>query len=131
MNENNDVAEALRPVARAFERLGVRYYVGGSVASAFHGAMRTTMDVDVIADLDDSHVAGLLADLSDGFYASEAAIRDAIRRRSSFNLIHLQTSFKVDVFMSRNRPFDESALVRATAGQLGSGSGFFVPIASA
>lgn len=54
---NGDVAEALRPVAKAFAHLGVPFYVGGCVASSFHGAMRSTMDVDLVADLSDAQVS--------------------------------------------------------------------------
>ena len=127
----DDVAAALRPVAAAFNQLDVRFYVGGSVASSFHGAMRSTMDVDLVADLEDDHVAPFLARLDGAYYYSEAAIRDAIRRKSSFNLIHLATSFKVDVFANRGRAFDLSAFSRAVLGQIGSEGECFVPIATA
>lgn len=127
----NDVAKALKPVARTFERLGIEFYVGGSVASSFHGAMRSTMDVDVIAKISDSHVGSLLAELGAEYYASESAMRDAVRRKSSFNLIHLSTSFKVDVFVHRGRAFDISALARAEPGKIGSDASFTSPIASA
>ena len=122
---------ALRPVANAFQRLGIRYYVGGSVASSFHGAMRSTMDVDIVADIVEKDVAPLLNELKDAFYASDVAIHEAVRRRSCFNLIHLATSFKVDVFIHRGREFDESVFARTVMGQIGSSDIFVVPIASA
>lgn len=128
---NDDLAEALRPVAKAFAHVGVPFYVGGSVASSFHGAMRSTMDVDLVADLSDAQVTPFLTELGDAYYFSEAAIRDAIRRKSSFNLIHLGTSFKVDVFANRGRPFDQSVFSRAAPGQIGGDADFVVPIASA
>ena len=86
----------LKPVANAFDRLGVEFYVGGSVTSSFHGAMRSTVDIDLVAKLDGAVVLPLITDLRDAYYASEVAIRDAVRRKTSFNLIHLATSFKVD-----------------------------------
>lgn len=131
MSELNDVAKALQPVAKTFERLGVEFYVGGSVASSFHGAMRSTMDVDLVASIDDAQVSPLLAELGAEYYASESAIRDAVRRKSSFNLIHLATSFKVDVFAHRGRAFDVSAFARAKPGQIGGDPSFTFPIASA
>ncbi len=131
MNEQFDVAKALKPVAEAFGRLGIPFYVGGSVASSFHGAMRSTMDVDLVAEIDDADVTPLLRQLGHAYYASEAAIRDAVRRKSSFNLIHFATSFKVDVFAHRGRPFDTSAFARAALGQIGSDPSFSAPIASA
>lgn len=121
----------MKPVATAFNRLNIEFYIGGSIASSFHGAMRSTMDIDLVAKVREAHVAPLLSELGDAYYASEPAIRDAIRRKSSFNLIHLKTSFKVDVFAHRGRPFDDSAFARAQHGQIGPDPGFTSPIASA
>ena len=50
MNDSG-LIEALNPVAAAFRELGVKFYVGGSVASSFHGASRSTMDVDLVGKL--------------------------------------------------------------------------------
>jgi hypothetical protein len=43
MSEHPGLIEALEPVAAALQALGVRFYVGGSVASSFHGVARSTM----------------------------------------------------------------------------------------
>lgn len=51
MSEADDLIAALLPVTEVFRSLGVRHYVGGSVASSFHGAIRSTMDVDLVCDL--------------------------------------------------------------------------------
>ena len=40
-----DLLAAIRPVVEAFDRLGVPYYIGGSVASSAYGTARSTMDV--------------------------------------------------------------------------------------
>ncbi len=131
MDSIEDLVSALQTVRATFDSLHIRYFVGGSVASSFHGAMRSTMDVDIVADLSPAHVRPILAAVEDEFYASEPAIRDAIERRSSFNLIHLPTSFKVDIFVSRGREFDESSFARSSVSRLGTvESGIDVPIAS-
>ncbi len=131
MSDGDDLLAALAPVADAFRRLGVRYYVGGSVASAFHGAIRSTMDVDLICDLGEAHVAAFVEAFGDEFYVSPVAVRDAVRRKSCFNLIHMPTSYKVDVFVSRGRPFDLLAMDRATSQPIGIGAAMTVPIATA
>lgn len=77
------------------------------------------MDVDLVADMADSHVSEFLKCFGKDFYLSETAIRGAIRSKSWFNLIHLPTSFKVDVFVSRQRAFDANAMNRAKVEQLG------------
>ncbi|MCR4407610.1 MAG: hypothetical protein NUW24_11935 [Anaerolineae bacterium] len=99
-------------VAEALDSLGVPYAIGGSFASAVHGVMRATMDADLVADLRLEHVEPLARALGDAFYADVEMMRDAVRRHSSFNLIHLDTMFKVDVFVARPRAFDRSQLAR-------------------
>jgi len=99
-------------VTEVLESLDVPYVIGGSLASALHGVMRATMDVDVLADLHREHVEPLAQALGDGFYADVEAMRDAVRLHSSFNLIHLETMFKVDIFVAKPRAFDRSQLSR-------------------
>jgi hypothetical protein len=94
-------------VIEILESLHVPYFIGGSLASAVHGVVRATMDVDLVADLGLEHVEPLARALGDAFYADAEMMRDAVRRRGSFNLIHLETMFKVDVFVSKERPFDQ------------------------
>ena len=86
-------------VARLFEALGVRYLIVGSVASSIHGEVRTTLDVDMVAELGESHVPGLLSMAGKEFVVQESAVRRAIRERASFNMIHREALLKVDIFI--------------------------------
>lgn len=131
MTDDEDLIAALRPVLNVFRRLGVRHYIGGSIASTFHGAIRSTMDVDLVCDLDESQVVAFAASFGEEFYISLPAVREAVQRKSCFNLIHMPTSYKVDVFVSRGRPFDLMAMSRATSQPLGEGDMLQVPIATA
>ena len=100
------------PVIEALVRLGVRYYVGGSLASSAHGVPRSTLDADLVADLALSQVPVLVAELHPAYYIHEPAVRDAVLRKASFNAIHLATGFKVDVFVLKDRPYDLLAIER-------------------
>lgn len=99
-----EVIEVTLRVTTVFEQLGVPYLVGGSLASSLHGKPRATQDVDLVADLQQRHVPGLVAALRGDFYLDEPAIRDAVNRRATFNVIHLGTLFKVDVFVAGDDP---------------------------
>ncbi|MCU0500309.1 MAG: hypothetical protein MUC51_00835 [Anaerolineae bacterium] len=99
-------------VTRILEQLGVVYFIGGSLASAVQGAARATVDADVVADLRPEHVAPFVHALGDAFYFDMDTIRTAVSTRGSFNLIHLKTMFKVDVFVNKGRPFDRAQLDR-------------------
>lgn len=94
-------------VINAFETLGVPYMIGGSLASAFHGTARSTLDTDLVADLRAEQIIPLVEMLKQDFYIDEEMILDAIEHKISFNLIHLQTAFKVDVFIIKPRRFDQ------------------------
>jgi len=110
---SSDILRALSPVVDALEELGVPYYVGGSLASAAHGVPRASIDADVIADLAAAHVTPLASALAGAYYLSEDRMKSAVQARRSFNLIHLETMFKVDVFAAKGRPFDRQAFARA------------------
>ena len=99
-------------VVDALEALGVPYAIGGSFASALHGVMRATMDADLVADLDPGQVVPFALALGEAFYADVEMMRAATRQHSSFNLIHLDTMFKVDIFIARPRDFDRAQLDR-------------------
>lgn len=108
-----DLLAALEPVIEVLERLGVRYQVGGSVASSIHGMARATMDVDLVAELEADHVEALVRRLEGEYFIDESTVRSALRQRSSFNLIHQETMMKVDVFLPKARPYDREALARS------------------
>jgi len=101
-------------VIDALEKLNVRYLIGGSLASALYGVPRATLDADLVADLRMENAEPLARALASAFYVDAEMIRDAIRQQRSFNVIHLDTAFKVDVFVRKKRAFDESQLARRT-----------------
>ena len=95
-------------VADALEALSVPYATGGSFASALHGVMRATM----VADLRQEEIAPFAQALGEAFYADAEMMRKAVAKHRPFNLIHLESMFKVDVFVARPRDFDRAQLAR-------------------
>ena len=89
----------IQRLARTFDALGVPYLIGGSIASSLFGISRATQDIDFVADLAEQQVIAFVAALADEFYADADMIREAIVTRASFNVIHLPTMLKVDVFI--------------------------------
>jgi hypothetical protein len=107
------IAITLR-VIQELDKLNISYLIGGSLASALYGEPRATIDADVVADLNIEHAAPLVRALAVDFYIAHDAVLDAIRTQRSFNLIHLATSFKVDVFVRKKRAFDDAQFARRT-----------------
>lgn len=102
-------------VTQLLEELDISYLIGGSFAGTIHGLVRTTQDSDLMVVLQPQHITPLVNALKDRFYLDENAIREAISLRRSFNLVHLESMFKVDIFVSKQRPFDRSQLARRTS----------------
>ena len=105
--------EVTLKVTDAFEKLGVPYLIGGALASTLHGMVRTTQDSDVIAEMRPEHLQTFVLALQGEFYIDEEMVAESIQRNSSFNIIHRETMFKVDVFIPRPRPFLQAQLDRA------------------
>ena len=95
------LVEALRPIADALDALGVRYYLGGSIASSAHGIARASFDADIVAALEPEHVEPLASRLSSAYYVPLGILRSAVESRSSCNFIHLATMFKIGIFVSK------------------------------
>jgi hypothetical protein len=100
-------------VTAVFEKLNVRYLIGGSLASTMYGMVRTTQDSDLVAEMRQEHVEPFQQMLQDEFYVDEEMIAEAITQRSSFNIIHRESFFKVDVFIPKSRPFLSEQFARA------------------
>ena len=109
-----EMSRLLRYLVEALARLGVRYFVTGSVASISYGDFRSTNDIDVVVELRIEHVEPLCAAFPEpDYYVSVQAVRDAIRRRFQFNILEPDTGMKVDVMILADSDFARSCLGRA------------------
>ena len=99
-------------VLEVLESLNVDYVIGGSFASSVHGFARATMDVDVLVSLNREQADLLVSQIGPEFYADEQAILRAINAKRHFNIIHIDTSFKIDIFVAKPDGFDEMQLER-------------------
>jgi hypothetical protein len=118
-------------VLAAFDRAGITCAVGGSVASSLHGVPRYTEDADLTAEPFAGREEILIRQFGPEYYLSADAVRQAVRNRSSFNIIHTKSGFKVDVFVQKLRPFDQNLLARRITRSDLEPSGKSVPILSA
>ena len=126
----DDIIAITLRLASVCEQLGIRYVVGGSLASSLHGIPRATQDVDLVLEIGQDDVAAFVNSLRDDFYLDEAAIREAIDRRTSFNLIDLTSYFKADVFVARDDEPDRLQMARSRRYSLGDGPGHELVVAS-
>jgi len=108
----SDPIQVALTVAEALESCGLRYLVGGSLASSLSGEPRSTLDVDLVVSMSESDIQPFVERLGDEFYAEPDSLRRAIRDRSSANIIHYGTSMKVDLFIVGGSVLDEQQMDR-------------------
>lgn len=113
-----ELADALRVSLRVvglLDALSIRHFVGGSVASSLHGIPRATEDVDIVAAIAGKVVPAVFGALRDEFYVDADMMLESILHRTEFNLIHLATATKIDVFVPGPGPAFEQQMLRARA----------------
>ena len=102
---------ALR-VVDVLEELGIGYHLGGSYASSLHGFPRQTQDIDVVVELEEGIASEFASRLEGEFYVDEITIGRAIRNQGSFNILHLNSGIKVDLFILADDAFDHQEFER-------------------
>jgi hypothetical protein len=102
--------------AKPLNELACSYMVTGSVASMIYGEARLTHDIDIVIDLKLSHVPHIpkLFPETDFYFPPDEVIRIemARSRRGHFNLIHHESGFKADIYLSGEEPLHAWGLAR-------------------
>lgn len=110
----------LDEVVGALMAARVPYMLTGSFAAAVYGAGRATMDIDLVIEPTaaslERFVQGMLAS---GRYVSPDAAREALALRTMFNVVDVESGWKIDLIIRKDRPFSESEFARRTEYVLG------------
>jgi hypothetical protein len=98
------------------EALAAPYMVTGATAAILYGQPRVTNDLDVVLSLNDAQRSALLQAFpeSEFYVPPDAVIRAEQARpaRGHFNLIHLESGYKADIYLSGEDPLHAWALPR-------------------
>jgi hypothetical protein len=113
-----DPLQVLRTVVSTLEKLGVPSMLVGSFASSSHGFPRLTQDADLVVQLNRHQVDGFIEAFSREFYVDRGQIEQAVTKQTSFNIIHFESSFKVDFFVLHRGGYDEEEFSRRVLRQV-------------
>ncbi len=102
----------VRRMAEILDDLGIRYALGGSMASSILGEPRSTVDVDIAIELDETAGDALLERVVGDYYVPIESARRAIRSRSSFNLVDTDRALKVDLVVLGDGLLDRMQIER-------------------
>jgi hypothetical protein len=107
-----------REVVAVLNSFDIPYALGGSMASSIFGVDRYTRDADITVEPFPGKEALLAGSFGSEYYVSLPAVQEAVRNRSTFNIINTAIGFKVDVFVRRNQEFEKSAMARRVSLEL-------------
>lgn len=107
------VAALLRSVVAALDAARVPFMLTGSLAAAYHGAGRATMDIDLVIDPTAPQLRALVRSLAGaGTYVSGDAAEEALAHRSMFNVVDTTSGWKADLIVRKIRAFSETEFAR-------------------
>ena len=97
--------ETLKATVEILESLGMRYMLTGSLAKIYYSVPRMTRDIDIVIELEESDVAGLVAAFRGSYYIDSDTVSEALGRRSMFNVVHSKYLVKVDFIVRKGDTF--------------------------
>lgn len=103
----------VQKITSALVRAGIDYMLTGSFASAYYGAPRSTQDIDFVIDATPEQLQLFLQSLAiHQYYADLDTALDAHKRQSLFNVIDLDTGWKIDLITLKSRAFSQEEFSR-------------------
>jgi hypothetical protein len=104
--------EFVLDVIRRLETAGIPFMIVGSLGSIYHSQPRFTQDADLVIDPTREQLERFLQLLGEDYYASPDGARDALHRRSTFNVIDFASGWKADLIVRKDRPFSQEEFRR-------------------
>lgn len=104
--------ELLRDCLARLNRVGLTYYLTGSMASNYWGIPRSTHDLDFVIQIPAQAVRAFVGEFSGDFYIDEAAVRAAVDPPHQFNAIDTRSALKVNFWRAGETPFEIEILRR-------------------
>jgi hypothetical protein len=108
----HDPEEALLRLLEGLDRLDMPYMVGGTAASSVHGVWRATNDIDSVVLLTSERIDDFIEEFAADFYVDKDQILQALRFRRAFNIIHLTSAYKFDIFPLTDDRFQQQQFAR-------------------
>jgi len=97
--------ELLKEVARRLDGTGIAYMITGSTAANFYAVPRMTRDIDIVVELSERDIGKFILAFEKDHYLEPETVREAVKNKGMFNLIHDQYIIKVDFVVRKDTPY--------------------------
>lgn len=109
--------DTLQIVLSKLDGCRIPYMITGSFGSNMFGLPRATQDADIVIHTNWKTLDGFIKSLGDRFYVSVEAAGEALEKERIFNVVHLDTGFKIDLIIRKSRPFSKMEFSRRRQSQ--------------
>ncbi len=92
----DELIEFLKLLGKRLDEAGFKYMITGSMAMAVYAVPRMTRDIDLVIEISLADTERLIELFASDCYIEENAVRDAIKQRGMFNIIHNDWILKAD-----------------------------------
>jgi hypothetical protein len=94
----------LQRVCKSLDENNIPYMISGSIAMNIFAIPRMTRDIDIVIELTETRIDEFVS-LFPNSYFNKDVIREEIGRQGMFNIIDLQTGFKLDFIIKKETEY--------------------------
>ena len=112
-------AAIFREIIGALDQAGIPYMVVGSFASNLWGTGRGTQDIDLVVSATPEQIHTLLSTLSASqYYFDLDTALAACRRNDMFNILDMESGWKIDIIFEKPSAYHRQAFQRRTPAEI-------------
>ena len=108
----DELFEFLVLIAERLDRAQIPYMLSGSVALSMYAQPRMTRDIDFVVDIEEGQVDKFVELFKEDCYIDRESVREAVRARGMFNIIHEVWVIKADFVVRKDRPYRKTEFDR-------------------
>ena len=106
------IKNLLKRITRLLEDNDFTYMVSGSHALNWYVNPRTTMDIDIVIELNLSNVEQFINLFQEGFYINIDSIKKETKSQGIFNIIDLKSGFRIDFIVKKDTNYRTTEFTR-------------------
>ncbi len=97
--------EFVKLIASRLDSADIPYMMTGSMAMAIYSIPRMTRDVDLVVEVKPADVAKMVGLFSKDCYIDQDSVKEAVRDRGMFNIIHNDWVIKADFIIRKDEDY--------------------------
>ncbi|MBN2375763.1 MAG: hypothetical protein JXD22_05155 [Sedimentisphaerales bacterium] len=104
--------EFVKLIAARLEAAKIPYMMTGSMAMAIYSVPRMTRDIDLVIEIGPDKTEEIVKLFSSDCYVDSESVRQAVRNRSMFNIIHNEWIVKADFIIRKKENYRQTEFLR-------------------